>query len=209
MPRTPVSGHRLLKVDPRLLIGVGLVVASVAGVAGLVAAVDTRETVYVAASHLAPGERIEQSDLVGRSLSLEGSTQLYLGPGDLPENGLVAVHAVGKGELVPRSAVGDDVGMSSTALVIESESRVSSRVQPGSIVEVWATPADPGTGRAPAVLVQSAVVTGVIDDDGLVSDRSGAAVEVQVERGRLARLLQALADGDLLSVVPAGLPLEQ
>ena len=55
-------------VDPRLLIGVGLVAVSVAGVVGLVSAVDARTTVYAAAGPLSPGDRIDRGDLVERSV---------------------------------------------------------------------------------------------------------------------------------------------
>ena len=42
-------------LDVRLLIGIGLVVASVAGVVAIVSAADRRVTVYAAADTLAPG----------------------------------------------------------------------------------------------------------------------------------------------------------
>lgn len=200
--------RRRAPADPRLLIGIGLVIASVAGVVGLLAAVDTRVTVFAAASTLAPGERVERADLVERSVALEAAERLYLDPHDLGEGGLVAMVPVRAGELVPRSAVADAAGDASTMLVVEPASLMSSSVRPGSLVEVWASPADSDTGGfgPPAMLVRNAVVAGLIDGDGLTGS-APAGVELSVQREQITRILQSQADGDHLSVVPAGLPL--
>lgn len=203
------SGRRRGAVDMRLVVGLALVAVSVAGVVGLVGALDDRTTVYAAASALSPGDRIGRGDLVARSVSLDGSDALYLREGDVPPDGLVVVRAVRDGELLPRAAVGDAAGVRSTALVLELTSPASSSVRPGATVDVWASPAD-ADGRgfgAPVVLVADAVVVRVVEDDGLVSAGGAGGVEVLVPRGRVARVLQAQAGGDALAVVPAGLPL--
>lgn len=208
MGRTADAVRARHVVDPRLLIGVGLVAVSVAGVVGLVSAVDARTTVYAAAGPLSPGDRIDRGDLVERSVSLDGADALYLRAADLPDDGLVVVRAVRDGELLPRASVGEAAGLRSTALVIEVAVPASRAVVPGATVDVWASPVDPETRGfgAPAVLVPDAIVVRLLADDGLVSDASGGAVEVLVPRSRVARILQAQADGDVLAVVPAGLP---
>ncbi len=193
----------------RLVVGVVLVAASVAGVVALVGALDARTTVYAAASALSPGERIDRGDLVERSVSLDGADDIYLGADELPEGGLVVVRPVRDGELLPRTAVGDTAGVGSTALVLELASPASSSVRAGAGVDVWVSPAD-SDGRgfgAPVVLVPDAVVVQVVEDDRLVSSGDAGAVEVLVPRARVARVLQAQANGDALAVVPAGLPL--
>ena len=174
----------------------------------LVGAVDTRSTVYAAASALSPGDRIDRGDLVEREVSVDGADALYLSVDELPADGLVVVQPVRDGELLPRAAVGDASGIRSTALVLELTAPPSSAVRAGAVVDVWASPAD-AEGRgfgAPIVLVPDAVVVRVVEDDGLVSS-GGSAVEVLVPRARVARVLQAQAAGDALAVVPAGLAL--
>lgn len=202
------SGRRRRTIDVRLLIGLALVAASVVGVVALVGAVDARTTVYAAASALSPGDRIDRGDLVEREVSLDGADGLYLGVDELPADGLVVVHPVHDGELLPRTAVGDASGIRSTALVLELTAPPSSAVRAGAVVDVWASPAD-ADGRgfgAPVVLVPDAVVVRVVEDDGLVSS-GGSAIEVLVPRSRVARVLQSQAAGDALAVVPAGLAL--
>lgn len=208
MARTPDSGRGRAAFDPRLLIGLVLVAASVVGVVGLLTAVDHRTRVYAAATPLNPGDRIGREDLVERTVALDGAETLYLKADELPEGGLIVVRTVRDGELLPRTAVGDAASARSTSLVLELASTVSGSVQPGASVDVWSTSLDADTREfgAPTVLVPDAVVVRVIEDDALVSSSSGGAVEVLVPRSRVARILQAQAAGDVLAVVAAGLP---
>jgi len=65
-----------------------------------------------------------------------------------------------------------------------------------------------GETGAPVVLVSGATVVRVLDDASLVGAAAEpTSVEVLVPRTRVARLLRAIAGGDALAVVPAGLPL--
>jgi hypothetical protein len=209
-----VPRRRRFGVDPRLIIGVGLVVASIAGVVGVVQASDRRVTVYAASGTLAPGDSVSEGDLLARRVSLDAAAGLYLAEGDLPPGGLVATAVVRAGELVPLSALGTAEGADATTIVLQLAGRVSSSVQPGAVVDIWASSGestDPSTGLAgaaapPAVLAPDAVVTRVLRPEGIVSAGDGEAVEVLVPRARIARLLQATADGDALAVVPAGIP---
>jgi hypothetical protein len=203
--------------DPRLLIGLLLVAASVAATVGIVAAVDKRTQVYAAAGPLEPGQRIAASDLVARGVALDGSDALYLGVGDVPRAGLVVTRAVAQGELVPASSVGRTTDVDATSLVLRLATRVSAAVKPGAEIDVWsAAPAtqaaaidsDDAAADPPSVLVAGATVVRVIDDDqALTVDHEGSAVEVRLPRSRVARVLAAIAAGDDLAVVPAGLGL--
>jgi len=135
--------------DLRLVLGVLLVLGSVAGVTAIVAAADRRVTVYAAASSLTPGERIDAGDLVQRSVALDGSDRLYLTVGRIPSGGLVVTQPVAKGELLPTSAVGSSSGVRSTSLVLQLATRVSGAVVPGASIDIWAA-ADPDAAVASA-----------------------------------------------------------
>lgn len=216
--RTPPRRRRLIP-DPRLLLGIALIAASVAGVVAVVTAADRRVEVYVAASDLTPGQTVGADEVLVRQVALDDAAARYLAPGDLPPEGLVAVATIRQGELVPRSSLGEAAGLDATALVLELDGEVSSTVEAGAVVDVWATAepstfadADDDTGPvgafgAPVVLSPDAVVVRVLDDDGLVSGGEGRSVEVLIPRIRVARLLQAIANGDALAIVPAGVPL--
>jgi hypothetical protein len=205
--------QRRVAIDVRLVIGIVLVVGSIAGVLAVVSASDHRVTVFAASSSLSPGDRIDPGDLTLRQVSLDGSGGLYLAPGGIPDEGLIAVAVVRAGELIPLSAVGSRVGERSTSLVLNVDVRVSSAVVPGAFVDLWSAAAPSGdvaslgTFGPPAVLASDAVVVRVIDDEGIIAGSDGDSVEVLVPRVRVARLLQSIANGDALAIVPAGIPL--
>ncbi len=215
IPEGAAPRRRRPLFDPRLLIGVLLVAASVTAVMGIVAAADRRTIVYAAAAALTPGDRIDVSDLVRRSVALDGADGLYLADGDIPSDGLVVTQPVASGELLPASAVGSSAGVSATSLVLELATRASDAVRPGASVDVWTAPparagslTDAAAPLPPTVLVSGATVVRLVDDEGaLAAKPARSAVELLVPRSRVARLLAAIAAGDALAVVPAGLPL--
>src|SRR5688572_22792964 len=94
-----LARRRRFTLDPRLLLGLLLVVGSVVAVVGIVDAADTRTIVYAAGAPLSPGDRIDAGDLIERSVVLDGSDSFYLAPGDLPDSGLVVTRTVRDGEL--------------------------------------------------------------------------------------------------------------
>ena len=215
MTDTAPKLRRRFVVDVRLVIGLLLVAASVGAVALLVGAADTRVGVYAAGEALAPGDRVGADDLVERSVALDGAEQLYLRVGDVPEEGFVVAQPVAAGQLVPVSAAGSVDGVRATSVVLQLAGPVSTVVETGSLVDVWGvTLVDGGqlerseTGT-PVVLASQATVVRVLTDEALIAGTGAGAstVEVLVPRTRVARLLQAIAHGDALAVVPSGLPL--
>jgi hypothetical protein len=190
-------------IDPRFLVGVLLVAASVTGV-GLLLAVQNRSVqVYVARSTLVPGEPIGDGDLQLTSVRVPG-VGVYVTRANLPRDP-IAMRSVPKGELVPASAIGAAAESGFTTVVVKVSGPLSASVASGATVDVWA--AQPATAKAyrpPAVLVSSASVVAVVHDDALVADRSAVSVEMRVPQSRVAAVLQSAADGQVLSVVPTG-----
>ncbi|MEV8253458.1 hypothetical protein AB0O95_05760 [Rhodoglobus sp. NPDC076762] len=198
---------KAIALDPRLAIGIVLVVASVVGVVSIVAATDDSTEVYAAASTFTPGDRVLGSDLVVRSVKLNEATDLYIARGEMPAEGFVATRSIEKGELVPASSLGSHEGLSLTSLVISPQGGLSASVATGASVDVWAS-AEQADGMfgAPSVIISGAVVVRLLEDDSLVSANHSSAVELLVPRSHVARLLEAMANGDVLSVIPANLP---
>lgn len=226
-----------IRPDVRLVIGIVLVAASVAGMVGIVAALDRRSPVYAAAEQLLPGDIVHADDLLERMVTLDGAETAYLGVGQVPADGVVIARPVAAGELLPVAALGSADGLRATAMVLPLDGPVSATIGPGSLVDVWAsgvaasgagasgagtsgigvsgagasgagTSGSTGPGETvlpPLVLVADATVVRVVEADGPVG--AGAVeVEVLVPRSRIARVLQAIADGSTLALVPAGLP---
>lgn len=206
-PRVPAVRARRFWFDPRFAIGLLLIVASVAGVVGLVGAADTSVQVYAARETLSAGDSVSADDLVATGVRLDGAAELYLVPGDLPADGLVATRAVARGELVPASAVGSTSGTRNASVVISVNGELAASVGPGSSVDLWAArQTGEGGFEPPVVIVGSASVVRLLEDDGLVVDRQSQSVELLVPRARIARVLEAIANDDAVSLVPTGLP---
>lgn len=223
----PARSSRRRAPDLRLVIGILLVAASVAGVFAIVFAADRRVTVYAASASLTPGQRIDRDDVVERTVALDGADALYVGRGGIPSGGLVVTQSVAKGQLLPTSAVGSTAGVRSTSIVLQLATRVSGAVVAGATVDLWSAPktvgsagASAGAGvggsdeadalLAPAVLVSGATVVRVLDASGSFSvDAKGSQVELLVPRSKVARVLQSVAHGDALAVLPAGIPVAE
>jgi hypothetical protein len=205
--------------DPRFAIGLALVVVSVLGVDALVNAANASVQVLAARSTLTPGERVHASDLVPTSVRVGRTAGLYLEASDVPSSGLVVTRSVAAGELVPQTAVGSRAGQSLTSIVVSVDSALAASIVPGSRVDLWsahtttASGSDdssvaPDSSGAPTVLVSAAIVVRLVDQKNLVAS-NGSAVELLIPKSATATVLDAMANGAVLSVLPVDLPLGQ
>ena len=192
--------------DPRFAIGLVLIVVSVAGTAFVVTAADSSVPVLAARAPLTPGQTITADDLVVAKVAMERGSSLYLSPSDVPADGLVVTRTVAAGELVPASAVGSAASIDSTSLVITVKGQLAGSIAAGTTADVWAAAkTDDGYG-APVVIVPTATVVRLVKPDGIVVDDSTGSVEILVPKDTVARVLEAVADQDALSLVPASVP---
>jgi hypothetical protein len=174
--------------DPRLLIGMVLVAGSALGVWALVEALDDATDVLVAAETLTPGSRIESAGLRVES------------------EGLVVVRTVREGELIPTASVADDDAAGLTTVVVPSRGPLAGEVRTGALVDVWsAAELERGVVEPPVVLVSGAEVAAVVEADGMMAS-AGPSVELLIPREKTAAMLEALASGDAIDLVPARLP---
>ncbi len=195
---------RSRRPDLRLVAGVAIVVASVAGTDGLVLSLDRTATAWAAAGDLVAGDVIRLGDLQPRPVRLDLAEGAYL-VGDLDADAeLVVLRPIGAGELVPVSALGDAGQLGTAVVVVPVEGPLASGLVPGASVDVWAAAEGAaGAAGAPVVIVAGAQVGRIVEERGLVGVGSGLAVEVAVPRDRIARILQALAEKATIALVPA------
>jgi len=196
-------------IDPRFLIGLALVAASVAGVWFVVGAMDTSVAVYAARAPLQVGDRVAASNLVVTSVRMESAGNVYVTPETLPPEGLLITRTVAAGELLPKAAVGTSAGASVTRLVVDTTEGLSGSLTPGAVADVWsARQTERGRFGPPVVLVESASVVRVIERTGLMTGGSGQAVEILVPKGKVAAVLESVANKDAIALVPVNAPLE-
>jgi hypothetical protein len=193
--------------DPRFAIGALLVVVSVLGVLAVVSTADATTLVYAARSPLSPGDRVMSGDFRESSVRLDSAEELYLVPGDVPDTGLIVTKPVAAGELVPASAVGASAGLTLASVVVALNSELPESVGSGTTLDLWAaTEGGNGEFGPPSVIVSSAIVVRIAKKEGLVVNGAQTTVELLVPRLRIARVLEAIANKDAMSVIPSSIP---
>lgn len=193
------------RFDVRLVIGIGLTLASVAGVVVVAAAANHTEPVYVLADAVATGESLTESSVRVAQVSLGGVADQYLAPGD-PIEGQIARHPMLAGELLAKSAVADTIADDSVTTVLSVAGPLPATTHQGSLVDVWAAP--DGSVRlespsAPAVVVSNAEIVRISSESGIVSANT-VHVELRLPRGKLQAVLTAGALGLSFTIVTVG-----
>ncbi|MCH1882406.1 hypothetical protein [Agrococcus sp. ARC_14] len=193
-------------MDPRLVIGVVLVIASLAGVWFVVQQSARTETAWAATRTLLPGDIVAVGDVQQVDVRLPQSQDRYLDASADPV-GMVVASTVGEGEVLPLRALGAAASEDRAAVVIDLQGALPSSVRAGSLVDVWtAAPTEEGF-EAPAVLVDEAIVVGVVEDEGILAS-SAQQLELLVPSAETSLLLAAMSNEHVLSVVPLAQPAE-
>jgi len=127
--------------DPRLWIGVIVVVVCVLAGGRMVASADDSVEVWSLNADQAPGAVLTPGDLSPQRVHFDDPGQLdsyFLTSDDLPDR-LTLVHGVGKDELLPRGAIGeqeDASGLEQLPLAVDAD-QVPPSVRAGSLVDVY------------------------------------------------------------------------
>jgi hypothetical protein len=192
--------------DPRLLAGVAMVAASVLLGSWAVRTAQATVPVYVTRDALVPGDRVTAADLAVVDVRL-GTVDLdhYLRADRPVATDGVAVRAVGRGELVPASAVGSSADLDLRPVSVTLTRAPSSDVVPGALVDLWFTPPAPAEGTEPGEPDQLAgglTVAEVSTPSGAFGASGGSAVQVLVPSSLLPVILTALAAEGTVDVVP-------
>lgn len=193
--------------DPRLLLGLLLVCASVAGVTALVEAADDTVEVYAAGTDLPAGSPVRAQDLRAVPVRLGDLQQNYLPVADGVPQDAVAGVLLREGELVSRASLGKAQALDRKPVGLTVTDPLPAGLGPGSRVDVWASAPDGRNGYlAPEQLLVAAEVFETEADAGVLGAGGETRLLVLVEDSRMARLLGAMANQARLTVVmnPAG-----
>ncbi len=202
--------------DPRLIIGVLLVLGSVVAGTRVIAASDDTVPVLVAAADLAPGQRLTPNLVETRDVLLGDNLDRYL-TGTVG-SGYVVVREVGEGELLPRSSIAaatEDRTLRYVTIPVAA-AELPAGLAGGDLVDVWQiAPPDAGERTATRLLSRVGVADADSGESGLTTAGGLARVTLAVSTVRGGRssaeldeaigvLLAAGRDGLIyLTVVPA------
>lgn len=188
--------------DPRLLVGVLLVFASLAGVIALVGAADRTIQVYSAREPIAVGQKISREQLAVVNVRLDDVERSYLTvAGGVPE-GKVAVQRIAGNQLVPQESLGTADALNRKPVAIPLQESLPSQVVAGSRVDVWVALPDPRGGfGTPQLLLPNAEVAQVSEGNSTLGASKEKVVLVLVTDEQMPKLLGAQANKAKVAVV--------
>lgn len=199
--RGPIAGRvrRPGWTDPRLVIGVLLIGASVAGTMALVSHADHAEAYLEARTTLTPGTVLSESNVVVAHVRVGDG---YVLADDSPW-GMVVTRTIGPGELIPASALGEPGDVSVRPVAVSSSLPLADGIAPGAVVDVWMT--REGFVGAESVLVASGLVVDQVDRAAGAFANGAETVYVLVPASDVGDFLAELAgEGEVAVVGAAG-----
>lgn len=195
-------------LDARLLIGLLLVLVSVVVGAKVFAEADQRVRVWSVSRDLGADTALSEDDLTAKKVNLSDVTGRYLAATEDLE-GMVLTRPVGRGELLPLSAVSRTGADEKRRVVIEVQRSGATGLTKGRVVDVYAVrDARSGTDPTPPELVLAAVTIGEdVKSGGSAFSGSGSTVGITllVDEADVPDVIDAVAHGQVyLAEVPAG-----
>lgn len=202
--RLQVPGWR----DARLLVGVLLVLLSVAGGARLVTALDDTTPVYAATRTLLPGEQIAAEDLTAVPVRIGDPLEHYLDGTQAVQPGTYVLRQVAPGELVPSTSLGTSREVDAKTVTVPVDPTAAATLGVGEVVDVWVSRRDPDAAGAsylaPELLLERAVVAGVPTAGRALGVGVGrAAVQVVVPADAVGSVIASVDQEARVTLVPA------
>jgi len=188
--------------DPRLLVGVLLVLASVVGVVSLVGSADQTTEVYAAKDSIAVGEKLTADNVVRAKVRLGETEQHYVTvEAGLPD-GLVAVQRIGKNQLVPKESLATVDALDRKPVAVTIDEALPPQAVAGTRVDVWVALPDARNGFSePKLLLPGAEIAQVTAGSTALGSSRKTVLMVLVADGQMPAILGAQANQAKISVV--------
>ncbi|MDQ1595177.1 MAG: hypothetical protein QOH40_1733 [Arthrobacter pascens] len=206
------SGARLKKPswkDPRLLVGVLLILASVVGVISLLGSADKTTEVFVAREAIAVGEKLTPDNVSRVKVRLGEVESHYITAESGMPDGLVAVQRIGKDQLLPRESLGAVDLLDRKPVAVTVQEALPEQAVAGTRVDVWVSMPDARNGFAqPKLLLPGAEIAQVSPGSTALGSSKSTVLMVLVGDEHMPSLLGAQANDAKISVVwnPGGAP---
>ncbi|MFM6939390.1 MAG: hypothetical protein ACKOUD_02065 [Rhodoluna sp.] len=181
-------------------LGLLLIAVSAIGVWWTVESNNKTNEYLIAAQAVSSGSTVSSSSFRAVKMNLEGSSDLYLKPGDLPPSAFLLVN-VEAGQLIPKNLVSTAVIDARKPVVVTSKMPLPSTVKAGDFVDVWVSKATSNNVLLPSVqLVLGAEIVEIVEGGGLMSDQS-QQVQILVPAESVAPIVDAVSTKSALSLV--------
>lgn len=191
--------------DPRLAVGIVLVLASVIGVVGLVQANDATSPFLVAKHDIAVGDPVGRKDFDVVDMALGSSQQQYLSADAHWDSHAVATQMISSGQMAPTSSIGHTDQLNRKPVSVVMKKDLTEGIHSGQSVDLWVAEQQ-GSGESwadPKKLVTGAEVVRVIHNEDALSASSDASVQVLVDEADLAPVIKASSGDAKVTLVPS------
>lgn len=195
--------------DPRLLIGILMVLASVAGVVALVGSAGKTVPMYAAKNALVVGQKITPESFTVVQVQLGEVGGKYMDPAEVLGDNSVAVRMVPKGELVSRSSIGQTDALDRKPVSVKVDEPLPKEVLVGTYVDVWVALPDERNGfQAPVLMLPGAEVAALNVANSSLGSGKNTQLMVLISDTQMPKFLGAVANQAKVSVVwnPGAIP---
>lgn len=190
--------------DPKLLMGLLLIVISLVAVVGVINATNKTQTYYVANRDISVGDSVEPSDLKVVEVRLGEADGLYLAASEELNQSIHAKQHIQKGELISANALQepDEQGRRQVAIVLDST--VASSFSAGDYADIWVSHQEEnGTSYSvPIQVMQAAEISQINTEDSMIGSTGKTAVQILVTDTALAEVLDAINNESKINLVP-------
>ena len=188
--------------DPRLLLGILLVLASTAGVVALVGSADQTTEVFAVDEAIPLGTLVTAEDFAVVPVRLGDVSEAYLPVSEgIPEDA-VASSLLRKGELLSRADLGKADELDRKPVGLRVDDPLPAETEAGSRVDVWMSMPDERNGfKEPKQILTAAEISELTIDESVLGANRATQLMVLVEDGDLATLLSAQSNGAKIAVV--------
>ncbi|MGL5856853.1 MAG: flagella basal body P-ring formation protein FlgA [Angustibacter sp.] len=189
--------------DPRLLLGLVLVLGATIGGALVIRSADSSVQMLAATRSLSPGETLTESDLTVVRVRMSAGRDRYV-TSDAPVRDRTVLRAVGPGELLAAGAVGppDAVQLRPVAVPITSD---GVDILSGGLVDVWVAEPDPDKAETfddPRQIAAQVAVAGRTTASGPLGSATATTVRLLLPPGLLPQVIGAVNNGARVTLVP-------
>lgn len=186
--------------DPRVLVGIILVIASLLGAWAVITRVANTVTVWAASKPLASGSTIDQDSLTAVEVRLPDTEDKYVRTDQSSPVGMSVTGSVAAGELVPASVLVDPARLDGRVIALDIPGNLPQAVQAGAFVDVWATDTKDEETQ-PVEVLSRAHVHAVGRDEGGFTSTAGTRLEIYVPNDKLQQVLEVVATDHRVSIV--------
>ena len=193
--------------DPRLLVGVVLVLLGTAVGARIVASSDDTVPMYAASGAIRPGDHLTADNLRRVDVQLGDQASLYLSALSAVPDDSYALRDIPEGELIPASAVGSRGTVAVQAVTVEVDANSARGLPANSVVDVWVSRRDSQSTQEryldATLALQRVSVSPVTQDSGRFGAASSTmAVQIRVPRDKVAEVIAAVDKQSRFTLVP-------